>query len=390
MPTATVICKDIDALLLPWSVEPALPKPPLSGVARRLTRSRDCTASHSLPRRSKDELRDIILLHDGTGAVTEALVAAVVGNADGITCDELRSVMLRKENCSCIDYLRLVMKATFGATASAVPCSAVPNVPGTAQPPKALCLDNSTAVCSGDAWQLCARAVGKSKVNGRTRKRGCRMRCSAVGVGVWWTIVAAIVVGRACLHHQEHSYRDDAGTELSPTVALSIAKGTGFALLVAFPAVYATRLHLIAYCFWTWLRWLATSTALHAHVGASIFVAGVVHSVAHFAKGENGAAPLLADAQLQTTLTGCGLLLIVVTMSLPAFRRVSNPAAYVSHNCPRQHPPILLLVLPPRRRHVCDTCRGVCSSTSSVLPTAHLLSCHPHVDDAYHVGTGLS
>ena len=291
--------------------------------------------------------------------MTEALVAAVVEDADEITCDQLRSFMLRKENSSCIEYLRIVMKATFGSAVSAVPISAVVRPPSRRAPECAPVVCLATAQYgqespehpavdasrqSGQGASFCripvsdtfgvavSQNISKPEVNGRARKRGCRTGCSAVGIGVWWILVA-IVVGRACLYHQEHSHRDDAGTELSPTVALSIAKGTGFALLVAFPAVYATRLHLIAYCFWTWLHWFSTSTVLHAHIGASIFVAGVVHSVAHFAKAENGAAPLLADAQLQTTLTGCGLLLIVVAMSLPAFRRVSKPAAYVSHSC---------------------------------------------------------
>ena len=126
-----------------------------------------------------------------------------------------------------------------------------------------------------------------------------------IAVSVWWIILTAIAVGRAVQHHQTQSDPSAEGARSSaedadPTVMLSVARGAGFALMVAFPAVYLTRLHLVAYCFWAWFRYIATSTVLHAHIGASILVAAVVHSVAHLAKPENGAEPLFEGSQLRT------------------------------------------------------------------------------------------
>ena len=177
-----------------------------------------------------------------------------------------------------------------------------------------------------------------------------------VAVALWWTLFVMTAVGRSVSYSHHYDAGVDRGHDsmdhASPTTALSVAKGTGLALLLAFPAIYLTRLHLVAYCFWAWFRMLATSTKLHAHIGASIFGMGLVHSTAHFAKGENGTAPLFGEHQLRTTLTGLGLLAIVVLMSISSFRRVATPSAFrpflMAHMLHYLTVPLLIAHMPAR------------------------------------------
>jgi len=243
---------------------------------------------------SEEELRDMINLHDSTGSVTGSLLTAVLGDGDSITCTELGARLLQKENHTCVESLRAALKSAFA-----------PKAAPRARRKRAPASSGSMLDVSGEN----------------------------VAVVVWWTIVLTTAIARGVLFARDT--RIPSGTDVNgtatdkpPSFGLSAAKASAPPIVLAFPAIYFTRLPLIAYSFWPWLRLLATSTVVHAHIGASIFLCSVVHVIAHFAKDENSAGPLFAKAQLQHTLSGLALLSIMALLSIPAFRRLTKTSAY--------------------------------------------------------------
>lgn len=267
---------------------------------------------------SEEELRDMINLHDSTGSVTGSLLTAVLGDGDSITCTELGARLLQKENHTCVESLRAALKSAFAPKAA----------------PRAR--RKRAAAASGSMLD----------VSGET-----------VAVVIWWTIVLTTAIARGVLFARDTripSGTDANGTATDnpPSFGYSAAKATALPILFAFPAIYFTRLPLVAHSFWPWLRLLATSTVVHAHIGASIFLCSVVHVLAHLAKDENSAGPLFAKAQLQHTLSGLALIVIMALLSIPAFRRLSKTSAYrpflMLHMLHYLTVPLLILHMPPK------------------------------------------
>eukprot|EP00729_Bicosta_minor_P020768 gene20768-19079_t len=90
---------------------------------------------------------------------------------------------------------------------------------------------------------------------------------------VVWTLLIAAFVGRLFQWRK-------ANGQATSDLAIAVAKGAGFAILLATCFIYMTKLPLFA-----WIRIFPSfwdNTSFHAHFGVGLFVFTVVHVAAHF------------------------------------------------------------------------------------------------------------
>ena len=107
--------------------------------------------------------------------------------------------------------------------------------------------------------------------------------------------------------------------------ALSIAKGTGLAVLFLLCLVYVTKLRMLAWSLPRSMREFASHTSLHAHAGAGACAWSLLHIAAHFARP---ALIVLTGAEMRTTISGALALVCFVAMTLTGTSRFGTKAAY--------------------------------------------------------------
>jgi len=149
-----------------------------------------------------------------------------------------------------------------------------------------------------------------------------------------WILLLAAFIGRY------FQWRNLNGPDVNDDVEVSIAvaKGAGFAILLATCFIYLTKLPFFAWAQIVPLLW--NNTSLHAHFGGGLFVFAVIHVVAHFVwqeerafttKTDNSTADVSSKYELSAAwLTGTGLVLfaIILAISFTASRRLQVPENY--------------------------------------------------------------
>lgn len=172
---------------------------------------------------------------------------------------------------------------------------------------------------------------------------------------VVWTLLIAAFVGRLFQWRK-------ANGQATSDLAIAVAKGAGFAILLATCFIYMTKLPLFA-----WIRIFPSfwdNTSFHAHFGVGLFVFTVVHVAAHFSwqgvnafttKTDASTADVSSKYNLSAAwLTGTGLVMaaIIAAITISATRRRQQPESYRRflnvHKLYYVYLPILVMHVPYR------------------------------------------
>jgi hypothetical protein len=174
---------------------------------------------------------------------------------------------------------------------------------------------------------------------------------------VWVALVAAFI-GR---YFQWRAFRGpDIADDIEPTFA--VAKGGGFAVLIATCFIYLTKLPFFSWAGIAPELW--NNTSLHAHFGGGLFVFAMIHATAHFVwqgadvvslKTDNTTVDVSSQYELSAawqTGTGLTLVVIIVAISFTASRRLQFPDNYRRflnvHSLYYLYLPVLIMHVPYR------------------------------------------
>lgn len=139
---------------------------------------------------------------------------------------------------------------------------------------------------------------------------------SSITAGMVWIAFLAIAVGRY------FHFRDEMGHVAQE---IAVAKGAGMGILCVTCLLYITKLDLLVWDAPTFVRWLFSYTALHAHTGALFFLFAIVHTVCHFVETKEHS---FSGSKLRTTITGIVMMVFCLAMCVTAFMRSRSPSAY--------------------------------------------------------------